>query len=223
MARNCLHAVVQCFPEQRLAFTGAAALADWFVLIELSDYESEQHARQRLEQVLGEALEQDKALDVIIATSTNQSRELWHLRESIPLAEKVLGKSVKHDIGVPVSELATFVSETNALIQHAFPGVEHVIFGHLGDGNLHYNVAKGTYTEAEVLSFEKAIYEIVFDQLKKIQGTISAEHGIGQLKRDWLARYQDPVELALMQQIKQALDPLNLMNPGKLLADNLYT
>ena len=221
MAHNCLAAVVQCFPEQRLAFNGAAAQAPWFVLIELSDNESELHARRRLEQVLGQALEQQIALDVIIAESGAQSRELWHLRESIPLAEKVLGKSVKHDIGVPVSKVADFVTETNALIQQAYPGVEHVIFGHLGDGNLHYNVAKGQYTEAQVLSFEKEIYKIVFDQLKKVQGTLSAEHGIGQLKRDWLALYQDPVELALMRQIKQALDPLNLMNPGKLLADSL--
>src|SRR5690606_6624507 len=103
------------------------------------------HARQRLEEVLGQALEQDLALDVIIAESTRQSQELWHLRESIPLAEKVLGKSVKHDIGVPVSEVADFVTQTNAQIQAAYPGVEHVIFGHLGDGNLHYNVAKGRY------------------------------------------------------------------------------
>ncbi len=218
MASNCLNAVVQCFPEQRLAFTGEAAQAPWFVLIELSDNESEFHAQQRLEYVLGQALEQSLALDVIIATSRSQSRELWHLRESIPLAEKVLGKSVKHDIGVPVSQVAAFVRETNALIQQAFPGVEHVVFGHLGDGNLHYNVAKGRYTEAEVLGFETELYTIVFDQLKKRQGTLSAEHGIGQLKKEWLALYQDPIELALMRQIKQALDPLNLMNPGKLLA-----
>ncbi|MEZ2720406.1 FAD-binding oxidoreductase [Paenalcaligenes hominis] len=221
MAHNCLQAVVECFPEQRLAFSGAAAQAAWFVLIELSDNESDAHARQRLETVLGQALEQELALDVIIAENSRQSQELWHLRESIPLAEKVLGKSVKHDIGVPVSEVANFVTQTNALIQQAYPGVEHVIFGHLGDGNLHYNVAKGSYTEAEVLSFEKAIYKIVFDQLQRVQGTLSAEHGIGQLKRDWLVLYQDPVELALMRQIKQALDPLNLMNPGKLLADSL--
>lgn len=221
MARNCVEAVVACFPEQRVAFTGEAAQANWFVLIELSDNESEQHAQQRLETVLGQALEQALALDVIIAASGAQSRELWHIRESIPLAEKVLGKSVKHDIGLPVSEVADFVRETNALIQEAYPGVEHVVFGHLGDGNLHYNVAKGRYTEKEVLSFESAIYTIVFDQLKKRHGTISAEHGVGQLKKDWLVLYQDPIELILMRQIKQALDPLNLMNPGKLLADEV--
>ncbi|WP_300648331.1 FAD-binding oxidoreductase [Paenalcaligenes sp.] len=219
MAHNCLEAVVQCFPEQRIGFTGASAQAPWYVLLELSDYESESHARERLEHILGQALEQHIALDVIMAENLTQSQALWHLRESIPLAEKVLGKSIKHDIGVPTSQVAAFVEETNALIQQAYPGVEHVIFGHLGDGNLHYNVAKGSaYSEAELLALEQQVYRIVFDQLAKYQGTISAEHGVGQLKRDWLPQYKDPVALQLMHQIKQALDPLNIMNPGKVLS-----
>lgn len=216
-AHNCLAAVVRCFPQQRMPFDDESAQSPWFALLELSDSESEEHARQRLEEVLGQALEDEVVLDAIIAENSTQSYDLWHLRESIPLAEKEMGKSVKHDIGVPVSYIAQFVEETNALIQQAYPGVEHIVFGHLGDGNLHYNVAPGRYTEDELLSFESAIYKIVFDQLHKFNGTISAEHGVGQLKRDWLEGYKDPVELALMHQIKQALDPLNIMNPGKLL------
>lgn len=218
ISRNCLEAVVECFPQQRLPFQDESAQAPWFALLELSDSESEEHARQRLEQVLGQALEDEVVSDAIIAENTTQSAELWHLRESIPLAEKAIGKNVKHDIGVPVSKIAQFVAETNALLQDAFPGVEHIVFGHLGDGNLHYNVAHGRYTEEELFGFESDIYKIVFDQLHKYQGTISAEHGIGQLKRDWLETYKDPVELALMHQVKKALDPLGIMNPGKLLA-----
>lgn len=221
-ARNCLEGVVRCFPQQRIPFEGDSAQVPWFALIELSDSESEIHARQRLEHVLGQALEDGVVVDVIVAESSTQSHDLWHLRESIPLAEKAIGKSIKHDIGLPVSHIAQFVAETNALIQEAYPGVEHIVFGHLGDGNLHYNVAKGVYSEAVLLSFESAIYKIVFDQLQKLEGTISAEHGIGQLKRDWLANYADPVELTMMHQIKRALDPLAIMNPGKLLADSSF-
>lgn len=216
-AHNCLDAVVRCFPQQRIPFSDESAQSAWFALLELSDSESEAHARLRLEEVLGQALEDGVVQDVIIAESAAQSYDLWHLRESIPLAEKELGKSIKHDIGVSVSYIDQFVEQTNALIQARFPGIEHIIFGHLGDGNLHYNVARGSYSEDELLSFEADIYKIVFDQLHKFHGTISAEHGIGQLKRDWLVQYKDPVELALMRQIKQALDPLNIMNPNVLL------
>lgn len=217
-AHNCLDAVVRCYPQQRMPFSDESAQSAWFALLELSDSESEEHARERLEEVLGQALEDGVVLDAIIAENSTQSYDLWHLRESIPLAEKELGKSIKHDVGVPVSHISQFVEETNALIQSAYPGVEHIVFGHLGDGNLHYNVAPGTYTEDELMSFEEAIYKIVFDQLQKFHGTISAEHGVGQLKRKWLALYKDPVELALMRQIKLALDPLNIMNPNVLLA-----
>lgn len=217
-AHNCLDAVVRCYPQQRMPFDGESSQSPWFALLELSDSESEEHARQRLEEVLGQALEDGVVLDAIIAENSTQSYDLWHLRESIPLAEKELGKSIKHDIGVPVSHISQFVEETNALIQAAYPGVEHIVFGHLGDGNLHYNVARGAYSEDELMSFESAIYKIVFDQLHKFNGTISAEHGIGQLKRDWLVQYKDPIELALMRQVKQALDPLNILNPNVLLA-----
>lgn len=216
-AHNCLDAVVRCYPQQRMPFSDESAQSPWFALIELSDSESEEHARERLEEVLGHALEEGVVLDAIIAENSTQSYDLWHLRESIPLAEKELGKSIKHDIGVPVSHIAQFVEETNALIQAAYPGVEHIVFGHLGDGNLHYNVAPGSYSEEELMRFESGIYKIVFDQLHKFHGTISAEHGVGQLKRDWLVQYKDPVELALMRQVKRALDPLNIMNPNVLL------
>ncbi|HUH40072.1 MAG TPA: FAD-binding oxidoreductase [Castellaniella sp.] len=218
MAGDCLQDVVRCFQQQRLPFEGPSAALPWYALLELSDSESEAHARERFEAVIGEALEAGFVQDAVIAESMAQSKALWHLRESIPLAEKELGKSIKHDVSIPVSRMATFVQDTNQALQQAFPGIHHVIFGHLGDGNLHYNVARGAdWSEADLLSRQDAIYELVHNSVHAVGGSISAEHGVGQLKRDVLPRYKDPVELALMHSIKAALDPQGLMNPGKVL------
>jgi FAD/FMN-containing dehydrogenase len=188
-------------------------------LLELSDSESEMHARERFETVLGEAIESGCVKDAVIAESIAQTQALWHLRESISLAEKESGKSIKHDISVPVSHMADFVRDTNRALQQALPGIRNVIFGHLGDGNLHYNVARGgDWSEAELLAQQDAVFTLVHDNVHAVGGSISAEHGVGQLKRDALVRYKDPVELALMRAIKQALDPQGIMNPGKVLA-----
>jgi len=219
MAGDCLEAVVRCFPQQRLPFEGDSAALPWYALLELSDSESEEHARQRFEIVLGEAIESGCVKDAAIAGSMAQSQALWHLRESIPLAEKESGKSIKHDVSIPVSRMAAFVRDTNRALQQAFPGVHNVVFGHLGDGNLHYNVARGDgWTEDGLLAQQDAVFELVHDSVHAVGGSISAEHGVGQLKRDALVRYKGPVELALMHSIKQALDPQGIMNPGKVLA-----
>ena len=218
MAGDCLQDVVRCFPQQRLPFEGPSAAMPWYALLELSDSESETHARERFEVVVGEAIEAGVVQDAVIAESMAQSHALWHLRESIPLAEKESGKSIKHDVSIPVSRMAEFVLGTNAALQAAFPGIRNVIFGHLGDGNLHYNVAPGSaFTEAQLLQRQAEIHGIVHDRVQACQGSISAEHGVGQLKRDYLPRYTDPVELALMRRIKAAFDPDGLMNPGKVL------
>ncbi len=218
MAGDCLQAVVRLFPQQRLPFEGASLESPWYALLQLSDSESEAHARERFEAVLGQAIEDGLVGDAAIAENLAQSHALWHLRESIPLAEAELGKSVKHDVSIPISSIAHFVRVTNAELQERFPGVRNVIFGHLGDGNLHYNVTRGQgQTEAEVLALQSAIYDVVHDSVQAHAGSISAEHGVGQLKRDELPRYKDPVELALMKRIKAALDPERLMNPGKVL------
>ncbi|HEX7128628.1 MAG TPA: FAD-binding oxidoreductase [Rhodanobacteraceae bacterium] len=219
MAGDCLVEVVRRFPQQRPPFEGAAAALPWYALLELSDNEGEAHARERFESVLSRSIESGFVKDAVIAGSTAQSKALWHLRESIPLAEREAGKSIKHDVSVPVSRMAAFVRDTNRALQQAFPGVRHVIFGHLGDGNLHYNVAPGGgWSEAALLARQDAVFEVVHDSVHAVGGSISAEHGVGQLKRDALVRYKDPVELALMHSIKQALDPRGLMNPGKVLA-----
>ncbi|MEO6985189.1 MAG: FAD-binding oxidoreductase [Paralcaligenes sp.] len=214
----CLHGVVQCYPQQRIPFEGDSAQLPWYALLELSDSESAEHARERFEAIISQALEENLVIDAVIAESITQSKALWHLRESIPLAEKAFGKSIKNDVSIPVSKMAEFVRVTNAALQARIPGVQHIIFGHLGDGNLHYNVSCGqACTEEELLARQEELYQLVFDSVHSFGGSISAEHGVGQLKRDLLPRYKDPIELALMKRIKHALDPEGLMNPGKVL------
>ena len=221
IAGSCLDGVVACYPQQRIPFEGPSATMPWYALLELSDSESADHARERFEVVIGQALEAGFVHDAVIAENITQSKALWHLRESIPLAEKAFGKSIKHDVSIPVSRMAEFVQVTNAALQQAFPGIEHVIFGHLGDGNLHYNVAPGkAFSEETLLEKQPQVYQLVHDSVHRFNGSISAEHGVGQLKRDYLPLYKDPVELALMHKIKQALDPKGIMNPGKVLVVN---
>jgi len=215
----CLQSVARHFPEQRQPFDGASAQAPWFALMELSDSESERHARERFEAVLEQAVEAGEAVDAVVAGNIAQSAALWHLRESIPLAEALAGKGIKHDISVPISRIAGFVEVTNARLQRHFPGIRHVIFGHLGDGNLHYNVGRPEgQDEAAFLAQQPAVYELVHDSVTEHGGSISAEHGVGQLKCQELKRYKSPLELELMKAIKRALDPDGIMNPGKVLA-----
>jgi FAD/FMN-containing dehydrogenase len=147
-----------------------------------------------------------------------QSAGLWQLREHIPLAQARAGKNIKHDISLPVSRIADFIDVTGPRLDAAFPGCQLVCFGHLGDGNLHYNVAPppGISHEDFLLSQDK-VNRVVYDSVVAFDGSISAEHGIGALKRDELARYKSAVELNLMRAIKAALDPLGIMNPGKIL------
>lgn len=218
MAGSVLQAVVRLFPQQRLPFEGDSAQSTWFALLELSDSESAEHAQQRFETVLGQAIEDGLVLDAAIAENIAQSKAMWHLRESIPLAEAEIGKSIKHDVSIPISLIGEFVKTTNAALQAKFPGVGHVVFGHLGDGNLHYNVVRAPdMTEQALMDKQYEVYELVHDSVHAHSGSISAEHGVGQLKRDQLTRYKSPLELKLMKQIKTALDPKGLMNPGKVL------
>ncbi|WUR15872.1 FAD-binding oxidoreductase [[Empedobacter] haloabium] len=215
MSAFCLRLVAQHFPQLPRPF---AREHPQYALVELSSSESEQHAVALLEQAIGAALEQEVALDAVVAGSVAQSRGLWQLREHIPLAQAAAGKNIKHDISLPVSRIAEFIATTEPLLQQAFPGCQLVCFGHLGDGNLHFNVAPpaGIGNEA-FLANQEAVNRVVHDSVARHEGSISAEHGIGALKRDELARYKDPVALRLMRAIKTALDPYNLMNPGKIL------
>ncbi len=215
MSDYCMQIVADNFPQMKLPFEPASA--PWYALIEVSDSESAEHARNRFEDVVGRAFEADEIIDAVIAESVQQSHELWHIRESIPLAEAEVGKGIKNDISVPVSVTAQFVEKTNELLQQNFPGVRHIIFGHLGDGNLHYNVGAPDGQEEDFLSIQKDVYKVVYDSVHAFKGSISAEHGVGQLKKDLLPEYKDEVELALMRKIKRALDPNALLNPGKVI------
>jgi FAD/FMN-containing dehydrogenase len=193
--------------------------APWTVLLEFSDPESEGHARERFEGLLGLAMERGVVSNASIAQTVAQSRTMWHLRESIPLAQAEEGLNIKHDISVPVSRIAAFCEAAQRALDTHQPSCQLVNFGHLGDGNLHYNVQAGADVDgaAFLRDHEKAINTLVYDAVMAHGGSISAEHGVGTLKRDELARRKDPVAMTTMRAIKQALDPKGLMNPGRVL------
>jgi FAD/FMN-containing dehydrogenase len=215
MSAHSLQLVQAHFPQQILPFALPSA---WCVLLETSAADAQTPARARLQAVLEAALAAGMVKDAAVAHSLAQSRALWHLRESIPLAQSAEGLNIKHDVGVPLPRLAAFVESTAELVTQAFPGARLVVFGHLGDGNLHYNVQAplGEDPARFLATHQQACNRIVHDAAVACGGTFSAEHGIGQLKREELQRYASPIALAQMRAIKQALDPQNLMNPGKL-------
>jgi len=187
------------------------------VLLENSDTESEAHARERFEHLLEIAFEDGCVTDAVVAESLSQARNLWHIRESITLAQAEEGLNIKHDISLSVSAIPTFVAETDAMLQREIEGVRLVNFGHLGDGNLHYNVQapEGSDNQAFLKNQEDRVNTLVYDAVKRFGGSISAEHGVGSLKVDTLPDYKDPTALAAMRQIKQALDPKGILNPGR--------
>jgi FAD/FMN-containing dehydrogenase len=216
MGQFALSLVVKHFAQLKVPFHDSAAFG---VLLECSDQESESHARAQFERLLEAALTNGCVSDAVVAESLAQARQLWHVRESIPLAQVEEGLNIKHDISVPVSRIPEFVRDTDALLQQALPGVRLVNFGHLGDGNLHYNVQApaGEDAAAFLSEHEDKVNTLVFDAVQRFGGSISAEHGVGTLKVSKLEHHKSPVALGLMRSIKTALDPHNLMNPGKLL------
>ena len=197
----------------------------WCVLLEASDSESEAHARAQFEHLLETAMEDDIVTDAIIAENIRQAHDLWHIRESITLAQAAEGLNIKHDVSVPISRIPEFVAQTDAQLQALAPGVRLINFGHLGDGNLHYNMQApaGADAAAFIAAHEAAISDAVYQAVHRFGGSISAEHGIGTLKRDKLPHYKTPVALQLMRTIKQALDPQCLLNPGRVLAAEATT
>ena len=216
MGQFALGLVDEHFPALRVPLWRESP---YCVLLENSDSESEEHARTQFERLLEAALEQGLVSDAVVAESLAQARGLWHIRESIPLAQAQEGLNIKHDISIPVSRIPAFCEETDALLAREIPGVRLVNFGHLGDGNLHYNVQapKNTDAAAFLRTQESQVNQLVFDAVSRYHGSISAEHGVGSLKADTLPQHKDPVAMALMRTIKQALDPQNTMNPGRVL------
>jgi D-lactate dehydrogenase (cytochrome) len=228
MSALCLRMVMQEFPQLMPSMaappaSGAAPSgpvpASQYVLLELSDHEDESHTSKLLEALTEAAFEQNLIIDAVLASSIKQSQQIWSLREHIPLAQAADGKNIKHDISLPISSIAHFIDETEAQLQQAFPACRVVCFGHIGDGNLHFNVASPPGVKPDdFLSNQSAINHIVHQTVQRFQGSISAEHGIGALKQAELLHYKSALEIRMMQQIKQALDPANIMNPGKILA-----
>ena len=209
----CVELVQQHFPQIRFPLNSRA---QHYVLLELSDQESPEHAAGLFEDLVATALEQKLISDAVVATSLSQSAAMWNLREHIPLAQAKEGKNIKHDISVPISRIGEFIMHTDAQLLSNFPHSRLVTFGHLGDGNLHYNVSPPAGSPGDaLLEHQTAINRLVHDSVERFGGSISAEHGVGSQKRDEIRRYKSDLEMRMMQQIKIAFDPFNLMNPGK--------
>jgi FAD/FMN-containing dehydrogenase len=212
----CLRLAAAAYPQIQIPFP--VLDAPWYVLVELSDGEGEEAALRRFELVLAGAVEAGELADAVIARSVAQARALWQLRESITLALAKDGKCVKHDVSLPVSAVPDFVGRADALLQRHHPGVRIFTFGHLGDGNLHYNVARPAGAQNAVLdAMQPGLSRLVHDLVHELGGSISAEQGIGRIRTDDMRRYKQPVELRMMRAIKAALDPAGLLNPGVLL------
>ena len=189
----------------------------WYVLVELSS-QSKTGLRELIEEILTEGLDRGLVLDAAIADSLEQAKLFWRLREMFGEVQRHEGGSIKHDVSVPVAAVPDFIAEANAAVAALLPGARQVPFGHLGDGNIHYNVSQPVGADrAEFLARWNEVNTAVFAVVKKFNGSISAEHGVGVMKRDLLPSMKDPVALDLMRKIKNLLDPNNILNPGKVL------
>jgi len=217
MGQFALSLVAKHFPQLRVPLHESVP---YCVLLENADQESEAHARSLFERLLEVALEDGCVADAVVAENLTQAHQLWHIREAIPLAQAEEGLNIKHDISIPVSRIPTFCAETDALLRREIAGVRLVNFGHLGDGNLHYNVQapEGGDMKAFLDANEERVNTLVYEQVKRFDGSISAEHGIGLLKAGKLPEYKSKVALGMMQALKKALDPGNILNPGRILA-----
>ena len=218
MNRFSLELVARHFPDQRIPLWEDTPCC---VLLENSDHESLDHARAQFERLLEAALAQGLATDAVIAESLAQAAALWRIRERIPLAQAEEGANVKHDVSIAVSRICEFSSATETMLQAAIPGVRLVNFGHLGDGNLHFNVQAPDGADAQrfVTEHEAQVNDIVYASVARFGGSISAEHGVGTMKVGKLEAFKPPVALSMMRAIKQALDPQGIMNPGRVLRD----
>ena len=208
---KALRLVLQHIPDTR---SPLKVTSSWQVLVELSEF-SATDVNEALQQSLANA---NGVVDAAVAQSEAQRNAMWHLRETISEAQKIQGYSIKHDISVPVSRIAEFIALADAALEQQFPGVRIVCFGHIGDGNLHYNPSQSlAAANDDFIARTGQVNRIVHDIVHSFGGSISAEHGLGQLKRDEIKRYKSAIEIELMQSIKKTLDPRGLMNPGKVI------
>jgi FAD/FMN-containing dehydrogenase len=206
--------VLRHSPAARDPLSGAHA---WYVLIELTA-QAQHGLRETAESLLGEALEKGIAEDVALAASLDQRNAFWRLREHLSEVQKHEGGSIKHDVSVPVASLPAFIAAATEAVEAAWPGARVVAFGHLGDGNIHFNLSQPPGVDKEAfLARWHEINDVVHAIVARYGGSISAEHGIGRLKRDLLPKVKDPVALDVMRALKRTLDPKGLLNPGKVL------
>ncbi|RZK00386.1 MAG: FAD-binding oxidoreductase [Novosphingobium sp.] len=215
LPQGCLEAVLAYLPDSRAPLGQAHA---WHALIEVvADRAAAEGLRERCEAMMAGAFERGLIEDAALSASEAQAEAFWLLRESVAPAERAKGPAVQHDISVPVERMPDFVDAVVPTIEAAWPGTEAIAFGHLGDGNVHFHVIAPAGSDAGWSAADgKRISREVHDLVTRWGGSISAEHGIGQLKRDELARLGDPVALDMMRRVKAALDPAGLLNPGKL-------
>jgi len=215
ISRICLDLVFRHIPNTRDPLGCASA---WYVLVELSDSTQGSTLDNLLEQALGSAAEAGLATDAVLAASDTQRKALWALRENVSEAQKLDGVSIKHDVSVPVSRVPEFIERASAALLKKFPDIRIVAFGHMGDGNVHYNCGKSQADQASRFYGESPeVNHIVYEVVNDLNGSISAEHGLGVLKVDEIKRYKSALELDLMRAIKKTLDPDGIMNPGKVL------
>ncbi len=217
VSRPALALVLRHIPGMHDPLPGSAS--PWFVLLELNDGGEEGLLQDSLTAFMGERLEGGEVTDGVLAQSRDQVRQLWALRENISEAQKREGVSIKHDVAVPVARVPEFLSRAEPLLTAAFPGVRIVAFGHAGDGNLHYNLSQPERERNDAfIAATPSVNARVYDLVTELGGTISAEHGLGQLKRDMILRYKSPLEMDMMRAVKHLFDPRGLMNPGKIFA-----
>ena len=194
-------------------------VSPWYVLVELSDSTEGGALDALLEEALGSAAEAEIVTDAAIAASQSQRAAFWKLREDVTEAQKADGVSIKHDVSVPVSRVPELLERAGAELARRYPDIRIVAFGHVGDGNIHYNCSKSQRQDArEFFAQAPEVNRVVYDVVKALGGSISAEHGLGVLKRDEITRYKSGLELEMMRAIKRALDPQGIMNPGKVLS-----
>jgi FAD/FMN-containing dehydrogenase len=192
--------------------------APWYVLIEIAGAGPSGTLQQAIEKLFETAFEREIICDAVVASSEAQRRALWDMRESLSLVQKAEGGSIKHDVSVPLSKIPAFVREATAVVEGLIPGARPVPFGHIGDGNIHFNISQPPGADKQAfLSRWDEVSKAVFDIVLKLGGSISAEHGIGRLKRDYMPIIKSPVELAMMKDVKRMFDPNGILNPGKVL------
>jgi FAD/FMN-containing dehydrogenase len=214
MPRSGLEAVVKYDSVSRMPLAGGHP---WFVLIELQS-QAQSGLRETLEDILGAGHAKGLVLDATIAESVQQAKAFWRIREMFGEVQRHIGASIKHDVSVPVAAVPAFVTQANAAVSKLIPGSRLLPFGHAGDGNIHYNVTQPEGADKDkFLARWGEVNAVVFAVVKKLGGSISAEHGVGVMKRDILPQYKDPVALDLMRALKRTLDPNGILNPGKVL------